>query len=1398
LKALEQSYAATVRPLLVTYCQKCHSETLAEAEVDLKSFATLADIRKDPQTWMKVREMLDTRQMPPEEAKQPVDAERAKLKNWVTEYLTIEARTRAGDPGRVVMRRLSNAEYTYTIRDLTNIATLEPAREFPVDGAAGEGFTNAGNALVMSPSLITKYLDAAKDVAAHTVLLPDGFRFSSSTSRRDWTDDLVSQIRKFYRQYTDPAGGTRVNLQGIISDTNTGGRLPIEKYLLATIVERQRIANGEKTIAEVAKSHELNAKYLGILWESLNDSRPSLVLDGIRTRWRTAKPENVAGLVAEISAWQNALWKFATVGHIGKVGGPKAWMEPVSPLAARQELRYKLPAAAEAGEVTLALVASDAGDGNDRDFVIWENPRFVAPGRPDLALRDVRRITRKLGAQRQRVFASTAKYLDVAEEAAAGQDSPDLAALSKKHEVEAEALRAWLDYLGIGGGGPTKIEGHFKDRIGKASGYDFINGWGKDETPLLVANSSDRHVRIPGNMKPHGVAVHPSPTLRAAVGWRSPIRGTLRVEARITHAHPECGNGVTWAIELRRGGIRQRLATGTAQGSAEVSTGPIENVVVHVGDLVSLLIGPRDGNHSCDLTAIDLKLTSPAENGRIWNLADDVSGDVHAGNPHADRFGNAEIWHFYTEPDKANGLFAPVIPAGSLLAKWQAARSADVRRQLGTDVQQLLTGATPEAKDSPDALLYRQLASFSGPLFNTMLAAKDSPATDASSIPENETASQKLGPDPELFGKLPDGRVLNPNSLCVRAPAVMEIRLPADLVSGCEFVATGSLEPQSGAEGSVQLQVLPQKPAGDAGLVPSNTKVTVANGQWSADNRRIAFDAPIIVAEDSAARKRVEAAFAEFRNLFPAALCYTTIVPIDEVVTLTLHYREDQHLARLMLDDAQKAHLDRLWEELNYVSQDALTLVDALAQLIEYATQDADPKVFEPLRKPFNERAAAFRQRLIDDEPKQLAKLWEFAGQAYRRPLSSEETNELQSLYLRLREQEIPHDAALRLTMARVLVAPAFLYRLEKPAPGANAAPVSDWELASRLSYFLWSSPSDDELRRAAAVGKLHETETLLAQTRRMLGDPRTRRLATEFACQWLHIYDFDRLDEKSERHFPTFISMRSAMYEESIQFFMHLFQENGSVLDIIDADFTYVNDDLAQMYGIPSQRSPESDQPGTNKPVQAWRRVDGAKQFGRGGILGQATTLAKQSGASRTSPILRGNWVSEVLLGEKLPKPPKEVPRLPEDEKDTDGLTVRQLVERHSTEPKCAICHQRIDAFGFSLEGYDAIGRRRDKDLADRPIETRVKTLDGHEFDGLDGLRNYLLTVRRDAFLRQFCRKLLGYALGRGVQLSDEPLLAEMQSRLREQNYQITAAIETIVQSRQFREIRGRDAAEQ
>jgi hypothetical protein len=526
----------------------------------------------------------------------------------------------------------------------------------------------------------------------------------------------------------------------------------------------------------------------------------------------------------------------------------------------------------------------------------------------------------------------------------------------------------------------------------------------------------------------------------------------------------------------------------------------------------------------------------------------------------------------------------------------------------------------------------------------------------------------------------------------------------------------------------------------------------------------------------------------EFRQLFPAALCYTKIVPVDEVVTLTLFYREDDQLRRLMLNSAETAELERLWAELHYVSHDALKLVDAYEQLWQFATQDADPSAFEPMREPIKRRAEEFRQQLIKTQPVHLEQVLRFAEAAYRRPLLASEQDELRNLYGRLRTEGLAHDASIRLTLARVLVAPAFLYRAEKPHPGDQASPVNPWELATRLSYFFWSSAPDGELRAAAAAGRLPSPDELVRQSRRMLRDPRVRRLATEFACAWLHIHGFDELGEKSERHFPAFGGLRASMYEETIQFFTDLFQRDGSVLDILEADYTFLNADLARHYGIPFPATAIA--PATANS-NIWQRIDGLSRYGRGGILAHATTLAKQSGASRTSPILRGNWVAEVLLGEKLPRPPKDVPQLPEDEA-TEELTVRQLTEKHSSDPKCFGCHRRIDPYGYALEGFDAIGRAREKDLAGRAIETRTRVMDGTELNGLDGIRRYLGTQRRDAFLKQFCRKLLGYSLGRGVLLSDGPLINEMRAQLKSNHYRMSAAFETIVRSRQFREIRG------
>jgi hypothetical protein len=1385
---LADEFTREIRPILNRHCMECHATDVQEGTLDLEQFAKLDDVRRSTRTWQKVAEMLDNGEMPPKKAPQPSPERRRRLRGWVADYLRAEAFAQAGDPGPVLLRRLGNAEYTYTIQDLTGV-DLRPAREFPADGAAGEGFTNTGNALVMSPALLSKYLDAAKKIADHAVLLPDGIRFSAGATRRDWTDEAIAQIRSFYSRFTDSSGGTQVNLQGIVFGTNEGGRLPLEKYLAATLSERAALASGAKSIAQVAREQGLNARYLDTLWSTLNGPDHAPILNDLRKLWREANIKETRAIISEIGRWQRALWKFTSVGQIGKVGGPKAWMEPLSPIVEQAELRLKVPPAS-GSEVTLYLVAGDAGDGNEHDFVVWERPRLVAPGRPALLLRDVREVAGRLEALRKRAFGSAAQCLSAASEASASHGRLDPAQLARRHDVEPAVLSAWLDYLGIGtAGASVKIDGLLSAKIASSSGYDFVKGWGSPETPNVAANSSDQAVRIPGDLKPHSVAMHPSPTLRIGAGWKSPVTAVLRVDARVRHAHPECGNGVTYSLELKRGAVRQRLAAGVAQGAKEVAVDPVKDLAVEPGDLISLFLGPRDGNHACDLTEVDMTL---AGGGREWNLARELSPDILAGNPHADAFGNRAVWHFYTEPDRGSTSDA-VIPAGSLLARWQRAASPADKERLARELQALLTSGPPKAKDSPDALLYRQLASLRGPLVNAVRIGEPSPAlSGVARLGEGEPPGEPLfdparqeprppkitnghlggassssehaaiGLDAASFGRHPSSPEIDSASICVRAPHVLSVRLPADIVEGCEFVTGAALEPATGAEGSVQLQVLASPAQPPRGASP---------------------ELPVMVAANSAARRRFEAAFNTIRQVFPPALCYTKIVPVDEVITLNLFYREDDLLHRLMLDEAQTALLDRLWTELRWVSQDALALVDVLQQLLEYASQDADPRVFEPLRQPINDRAAAFRRELVAAEPHHERAVVALAEQAYRRPLAAAEAKELRELYTRLRREEIPHDEAIRLLLARVLVSPAFLYRVEQPPPGEKPAPVTDCELASRLSYFLWSSLPDAELRADAAAGRLHRPDVLVAQTRRMLHDPRIRRLATEFACQWLHIYDFDSLDEKSERHFPTFAGLKGAMHEEAILSFTDLFQNEGSVLSILDGDHTFLNEPLAKHYGIPNVAGPE------------WRRVDDVKKYGRGGILGLAATLAKQSGASRTSPILRGNWVAEVLLGDKLPRPPKNVPQLPDDEAATKGLTVRQLVEKHTSDPRCASCHSRIDAYGFALEAYDGIGRRRDRDLGDRPIDTKARLRDGTELAGFDGLRNYLATTRRDAMIHQFCKKLLGYALGRGTQLSDQPLLEEMEQSLKKNGYRLRAAVDSIVTSRQFREIRGRDA---
>ncbi len=946
--ALERDYQAAIRPLLARYCFECHADDVTEADVDLGGFGTIADVRRQTKVWLKVGEMLDSGQMPPTDAQQPNHEDRTRLRTWVNAFLANEAQAQSGDPGPVLLRRLSNAEYTYTIRDLAGVDVLDPAREFPVDGAAGEGFTNTGSGQGMSPALVEKYLDAAKAVAAHAVLLPDGITFSPHTTRRDQTDEQVGRIQTFYRQFTADGGGQPVNLQGIQFDTNQGGLLPLEGYLAATLEERDALCSGNKTIEAVAGQRLLNAKYLATLWQALagdsrfslreksgrdvrganNDNPPSPLMDELREKWARAKPEDAKKLADDIAETQMVLWKFNSIGHIGPDGKPKTWMEAVTPVASPSEISLKVPQSDD--DVAISPVAADGSDGSE-------------------------------------------------------------------------------------------------------------------------------------------------------------------------------------------------------------------------------------------------------------------------------------------------------------------------------------------------------------------------------------------------------------------------------------------------------------------------------------------------------AHQRAEAAYAEFRNLFPPALCYARIVPVDEVVTLTLFYRQDDHLQRLMLNDDQIAELDRMWDQLFYVAQEPLKYQVAFEQIREFATQDRPDlvKTWAPLVKSVDDRADAFRKRLVDTESVHVRALLEFADRAWRRKLTDEEKNSLRDLYQTLRDADLSHEEAIRLTMARILSSPAFLYRREKPARGDQPAPVSDIELASRLSYFLWSSMPDAELRRVVEASRsgrsrersadsisdlpygngLNEDSELVSQTRRMLKDPRTRRLAVEFACQWLHVRNFDQTVEKNEKLYPEFTELRDDMYEETLRFFEDLFRNDRSILSILDADHTFVNEAIAKHYGINWTDTNPKRQRGSadnllfalRAPTErdGWKRVDGVGAHGRGGVLGMATVLASQSGASRTSPILRGNWIYETLLGERLPRPPAGVPQLPDQ--PPEGLTERELTERHSSVAACAKCHAKIDPYGFALEQYDAIGR-----LLPTAVDTNTKLFDGKTVDGIDGLRSYLMNERRDDFVRQFTRKLLGYALGREVQFSDRPLMDKMMSQLAENDYRFSVAVEAIVLSSQFRMIRG------
>jgi hypothetical protein len=451
-----------------------------------------------------------------------------------------------------------------------------------------------------------------------------------------------------------------------------------------------------------------------------------------------------------------------------------------------------------------------------------------------------------------------------------------------------------------------------------------------------------------------------------------------------------------------------------------------------------------------------------------------------------------------------------------------------------------------------------------------------------------------------------------------------------------------------------------------------------------------------------------------------------------------------------------------------------------------------------------HERAAAV--------PSHLVALEQFAARAYRRPLAPDERAGLRTFYQNAREENGgDHEEALRDCIVRVLMSPHFAYRIHlaepgmppvaaapspspSPAPPAGVVstsslppatrPLSDYALASRLSYFLWSSLPDAELLAHAAAGKLRDPDVLTAHARRMLGSPRIRNFVTEFGGHWLDFRRFEDHNGVDRERFPSFDPvLRSAMFEEPIRFLVDLIQTEKSVLNCLHGDYTFVNVPLAQHYGIP-HRNADSEPEGNN----TWMRVENAGTYGRGGLLPMAVFLTANSPGLRTSPVKRGYWVVRRILGERIPPPPASVPDLPADEAKLDGLTLREALVRHRDDKACSSCHARFDSYGLVFEGYGATGERRTHDFAGQPVDPRGEFSSGRAFTGLSGLQDHLQREREADFTDNLARKLLAYALGRTLLLSDDALIDEMKSALAANEHRFSALVDTLVRSPQFR----------
>jgi len=401
------------------------------------------------------------------------------------------------------------------------------------------------------------------------------------------------------------------------------------------------------------------------------------------------------------------------------------------------------------------------------------------------------------------------------------------------------------------------------------------------------------------------------------------------------------------------------------------------------------------------------------------------------------------------------------------------------------------------------------------------------------------------------------------------------------------------------------------------------------------------------------------------------------------------------------------------------------------------------------------------------------------ARRAYRRRVSVSDLETLLGLYQEGRNgaPSSGNDifaSGIENALRFILTSPAFIFRVE-------SASLTNLELASRLSFFLWSSVPDDELLTAASEGRLSDRAVLEKEVRRMLADPRSSALATNFAAQWLYLRNLTGVTRDLEI-FPDFDdSLRQGFRRETEMFFNSIVREDRSALDLLTADYTFVNDRLAKHYGIPDVKG------------SYFRRVT-IPGDARRGLLGQGSILTVTSYATRTSPVLRGKWLLDNILGTPIPPPPPDVPALAENHTGMKPRSVRERMEAHRDNPSCSVCHNIMDPIGFALENFDATGAWRSRTEAGSPVDASGVLVDGTKVDGPVALRKALLG-RPDTFATTLTEKLMTYALGRGVEYYDMPAVRGVVEGAARHDYRLSEIILGIVETAPFQMKRSKES---